>query len=396
MKNKSLGISEDEIQYYRLAALLHDIGHYPFSHVMEKSVSNYYTLQTINSNSHRNGHSIQEYYSHDRLGRQIILKDPGINQVLDSENISAKLISELLRPHSPEVRFPSLLNSDLDADRIDYLLRTAHLTALPYGLHDINYLISQFTVGGKNNRLCLPYKALAAADHFLISRYFQYKQIVYHKTTSGIEKILQDLIMALLDDDLDCTKSVIQDKIENGAWRDFNDHFILEKIKQIRNNDRILKIKADSILYRQPPKAIVSYEHLGTRDHQQGFASMVNELESLIPDLAKRYDIPEDLWEVVEIPINSITSMGSRMPVSEMLDPKESHYEQLGRSIFIKEDNDEPRTIMEMDNSLMKILSDHFLYILRLYVLFPDIVSLGRREDIKQHIISRLRHIPFA
>lgn len=395
MKNKNLDISEDEIQLYRLAALLHDIGHYPFSHTMENIVSNYYNSQKIKSNSHGNGHSTQEYYSHERLGRKIILKDPAINKVLDSEGISAKSIAELLRPRGPEVRLSNILNSDLDADRIDYLLRTAHLTALPYGLHDINYLISQVNVGGEKNRLCLSYKALTAADHFLLSRYFQYKQIIYHKTVTGVEKIFQDLIAALLDDDLDCTKSAILEMIASNSLRDFDDHFILEKIRQIRNNDKILKIKADSILYRQPPKEIVSYENLGTRDHRHGFASMVSELENFMPKLAKKYNIPEDLWEVVQIPMNSVTTMGSSVPISSMIDPSKRDYEQFGRSIFIKKDSDEPRPIMEMDTSLMKVLSDQYLYVFRLYVLFPDDVSLGKREDIRQYTISRLQHIPF-
>ncbi len=394
--NKGVDISPDEFQIYRLAALLHDVGHYPFSHIMERAIKKYYSVPKISPPHNPPVREDSIYYLHGSVGEKIIEEDPNIQKVFEEEKIDPEAVSEIYSSRSPKVRFPNLISSDLDADRIDYLLRTAHLTALPYGSHDAEYLISQISFDDISKKLCLPYKAIAAVDHFLLSRYFQYKQIIYQKTAYAIERILQDVFIHILDSEVDCTKSAIVDMIKNGGWRNFDDAFLLSKVRGLfdQTSDPVVKLKAQSILYRHPPKIIVSHEYLGRRDEIEGFEAIIRNLEDTVNQLSNSYKIPRELWQVIPIPISAITSMGGTVPVSSMIDIKKQDTELYGKSIFIKKTpQSSPVVIMEVNNSLMHALSEQYLFGVQLYILFPDDESLNRRDEIRKDILQILPHI---
>jgi hypothetical protein len=158
--NLDLKLDSTRIQAYRLAGLLHDIGHYPFSHAMEEAIQNYRANALL-----KPGQAIK-IINHEVVGKQILDKDPEITEILHKFKIEPTSVSAIFNRSQPDT-LTNLISSDLDADRIDYLLRTAYFSGLPYGGIDLEYLLTQLRLD-KEGRLCLTRKAICAADHFLL------------------------------------------------------------------------------------------------------------------------------------------------------------------------------------------------------------------------------------
>jgi HD superfamily phosphohydrolase len=155
-----------------------------------------------------------------------LTQDSELREVLTNAGYEPTDISSGFRRVNPP-RLTNLISSDLDADRIDYLLRTAHHTGLPYGSVDIDYFLSQMRVD-ERDRICITPRALRTADHFLLSRYFDYQQVPYHKTVAALELVLKDVIAELLEQEkIDGSAEWVSRTVVNGEWPDFDDGLIL-------------------------------------------------------------------------------------------------------------------------------------------------------------------------
>ena len=169
IQNTEQHISDEEYELYRLAGLMHDIGHYPFSHTFENAVSKFYQKQSQPklfieplATDDDTGQplpldgNVQPINSlkHEEVGWMLLETDPEIKDVLTKYAIDARAIHEIFSRDSSDARtlprFANLISSDLDADRIDYLSRTARHTGLPYGSVDIDYLLSQMKLDSQN------------------------------------------------------------------------------------------------------------------------------------------------------------------------------------------------------------------------------------------------------
>src|ERR1700674_3976075 len=134
-------LTDDQIQLYRVAGLLHDIGHYPFSHVMDHAVRNFYLESMVDPQRSQSegaatnpskGNGPMEGLSHERVATVILDHDPSVREVLKRFSIDPKSVADIITRANPEESpaLGNLISSDLDADKIDYLLRTANSTGL--------------------------------------------------------------------------------------------------------------------------------------------------------------------------------------------------------------------------------------------------------------------------
>lgn len=170
---------ERVVQSMRLAALLHDCGHLPFSHTFE----NKYKDENIN----------HEYFSKCLITKSMlrdILSNNGYNP-----NTIASIIEGQPRITDPDFRtfiilYP-LLSSEFDADRMDYLLRDSYFTGVPYGKFDLDRICNLITM--KDDLLCFDEKAQTAVEDFLFSRYQMYRIVYIHKTVICYELILHKI-----------------------------------------------------------------------------------------------------------------------------------------------------------------------------------------------------------
>jgi len=164
------------------AALLHDIGHGPFSHAFEK----------VTGDSHES--RTQEIILDENTEVSAILRDydPKLPDLLapifgeEDENEDDNDKTTALRPE-----LAAIVSSQLDADRFDYLLRDSHASGTNYGDFDLPWLIHHLFVDEERGRLYLSRKALLTAEAYVFARHHMYSTVYFHKTTRAAEKMLQ-------------------------------------------------------------------------------------------------------------------------------------------------------------------------------------------------------------
>ncbi len=397
-------IKDRQIQVYRLAGLLHDAGHYPFSHAMEQAVRDHYSNQLYmpkDDQAHQTRgvpSDLLRLADHEAVGKEILQQDTEIRRILTKARIKPEDVYRVFTREGVDV-FTNLVSSDLDADRIDYLLRTTHATGLPYGSVDLDYLLSQFRL--HDNELCLTAKAIRAVEHLLLSRFFTYMLVAYHRTVTAFELVLKDVIAILLEEEiLDCRAPAMLDRISTGAWAQFDDGHVLDKIRTLAANppNESAATKANVILERHPPALLAEFEVLGDRaSRKRDFSIARFALRDRVPSYAEHFGIDRSLWYLWAKDI-ALTKIGARLPVSEgfltTTDLQDSAHE--GKALFeqsiriLKSDATITQPIMELDQSLMRILSDYAYYSLRLYVLLPP-NKQDRKPEIRDYVRNDLR-----
>lgn len=155
------------------AALLHDIGHGPFSHLFEKLTG----------------------LRHERWVERIITSpESGVYQILTSRNPTwpARIASIIVGGWEGQPFVAELISSQMDVDRMDYLLRDSQMCGVTYGQVDLERLIQTLTV--VDGHVALTDKGIHSAEEFLLARYFMYWNVYFHKATRSIETILEKLM----------------------------------------------------------------------------------------------------------------------------------------------------------------------------------------------------------
>lgn len=183
-------------QLVRFSALLHDVGHGPFSHVAEE-------LMPMDDAGKRFEH---EHYSAAIIRtklKDVIEKHP----LNDNYRLQADEIANLLEGKSRAKRslfWREALTGQLDADRMDYLLRDSHHAGVQYGRFDLERIISTLTIapgiGDSGARLAVSEGGLHAAESVILARYFMFTQVYFHKTRLAYDVVVQRLLAYLLPD----------------------------------------------------------------------------------------------------------------------------------------------------------------------------------------------------
>lgn len=151
-------IEEDKKTEIKAATLLHDVGHGPFSHVTENVINKY---------TRRRHDDVKE-----------ILGKGEIREVLSKYGISP---GNLVKHIKGETSLGQILSSEIDVDRMDYLVRDAHYTGVAFGVVDYNRLINQMNF--YEDRLVINYGGLKAAESLLVSRFWMNTSVYYHHVT---------------------------------------------------------------------------------------------------------------------------------------------------------------------------------------------------------------------
>ncbi|AGM24747.1 HD domain-containing protein [Spiroplasma chrysopicola] len=167
----------------KLAGLMHDIGHGPFSHTFEQI-----GIVTKTKISHENYSSLI-----------ISSSTTEVNQILQKylNPSEIKELCEMIEGNHQDPILSSLVSSQIDADRMDYLLRDAMTSGVAYGHLDWQWIIRNVTI--MENKLVFPEKVLYAIESYLIGRYHMYQQIYLHPISLGFDLTFRQLFQRLYD-----------------------------------------------------------------------------------------------------------------------------------------------------------------------------------------------------
>lgn len=152
-------------------ALLHDLGHGPFSHIFER-VSG---------------------IRHEEMTRRVIEdSDSDVHRILREYDIELPQRLVLFLEGRPRRSFfNDIISSELDADRFDYLLRDNLMTGSQYGGFDLGWLLRALTIDESTNCLAVSHKGISAVEDYLQSRYHMYKNVYFHKVVRSAEGMLK-------------------------------------------------------------------------------------------------------------------------------------------------------------------------------------------------------------
>jgi uncharacterized protein len=172
-----LGLSVRDAETVRAAALLHDLGHGPFSHTFDGPM-----VEVLG-----HGHEARSR----RAIRGTDVPD-SVGRILEKHGVDPTTVADLVDPPrrgGPPRVLRAILSSAVDADRIDYLQRDAHYTGVAHGAIDAVRLLE--TLRAVDDRLVFAEKGRSAVEGFLVGRALMYSTVYFHKTVRAAEMMAQ-------------------------------------------------------------------------------------------------------------------------------------------------------------------------------------------------------------
>lgn len=202
---------KEDVQSLRIAALLHDIGHGPFSHLFEE------VLRENESNK----------LTHEIIGKKII-KESIIIDILGKYGYDTDYVCKLSFGESQKMFYDEIIAGSLSADIMDYLPRDSFFTGAEYGKVDYHRLISSLEVLS-NDHLGINKSAINSLESMLISRYQMFKAVYFHKTVRAGEVMLLHSLMSA-DKQLNFSNFCIEE------YLDYTDEKTIDIICSLKEN----------------------------------------------------------------------------------------------------------------------------------------------------------------
>ena len=241
-------ISDDDALAVKVAALLHDVGHGPFSHVIESALD----------------------FHHEDFTVDAVLDETGeIGSALKRHSATlANDVADIVRGNFRRMALGQLVSSQLDVDRMDYLLRDTLMTGVKYGIYDLEWVLKSIEIDEERDQLYVSAAGIHAVEDYLQARYYMFRQVYFHRTLRAAEAVLCSTLKRALTlfgekGDVWCADGTAMESVLAGKKLSLSEHLSLDDsdfifhIKQwSTSEDPTLADLASSFINRRLFKAL--------------------------------------------------------------------------------------------------------------------------------------------
>jgi hypothetical protein len=301
-----IDVGESVKEEIAIAALLHDIAHAPFSHSSERIVKKYLRM------------------GHERV--EVFLKGSVIEDVLEEMGYSLRRISAHISGKSGF----EIVSGDIDADRMDYLVRDSHYTGVAYGVFDISRLMK--TVRFDDGKMIITEKGLRAAESLLISRFMMYPTVYYHHVCRIARKMYEKALENAIEEGfLRAEELTVMDDCEILSLLKNSGGYSKEMM------DRILSRKLfKRAIYVNMDRVGLNVEKLSETRAEREIADMAGiDVKDVIVDIPQ-YEEVKEISATVEID-GKILTLEDCSPIVKSL--KEAQKESWKLGVYTPEEN---------------------------------------------------------
>jgi uncharacterized protein len=302
LTRKGVEITAQEQQAAKIAILLHDVGHGPYSHALEQVIA--------------------EGVHHEKISLLIIEE---LNKKFDGKLQTAL---EIFNGSYHKKFLHQLVSGQLDVDRMDYLTRDSFFTGVIEGSVAYDRILKMITV--HNGELMVEEKGIYSIEKFLIARRLMYRQVYLHKTVVSAEQMLQRIIKRAKFVGAQCQLPLnifINEPLKNVTLEQFcsiDDADIMMAIKTWCNNDdKVLSILCKGVLDRELLKVKFVDSYYDDAALQDKRASISNQLginEEDVKWLVYAGEVGNSTYNFDENPIKILYKDGSIKNISEVDD----------------------------------------------------------------------------
>lgn len=323
LKDKGF-LSSDDVSNVRLAGLLHDIGHGPFSHLFEEVLER------------------KKKISHEEIGKKLILETE-VGDSISKSGFDKKFLSELAFGNSKHLFMNEIISGGLSADIMDYLPRDGYFTGAEHAKIDFRRIIQ--SLGVYEKKLSLDKSALYSFESMMISRYQMFKAVYFHKTVRSAEVMLLES-MSLADDELGFTN------FDPDIFIQLTDEFVISRL-----------------IMMSPKSAEIKKARQLAEDYQRRrllkcvFEKILTGME--MPDAKKTVEIRKEISKKTNIDESEIYVDSSRTP-SIPLTPSKKESQSI---ILTSKKGSIPKEAYELPISEIPLVSaiSGFMNMLRVY-----------------------------
>jgi uncharacterized protein len=252
----------------RAAALLHDVGHGPFSHAMEKVLGVHHEQMTMNA---------------------VTAAETALNATLKSFSAEMPLrVASIVDGTFKPVALAQLVSSQLDVDRMDYLLRDSLMTGAKYGFYDLEWIINALQIDQEADRIYVSARGLHAVEEYLQARYYMFRQVYFHRTLRSAEAVLRSALRRAVElirngRDVWCVELSAFEKMLRGERLSVTEHLSMDDSDVIfhmkqwqQSSDKVLSDLSHRFVDRRLLKAIdLDMPHDERQDFLQTAKSVV-------------------------------------------------------------------------------------------------------------------------
>lgn len=267
----SKNLDEYDQKLLKISALLHDVGHSPYSHDSEDVITRY-TKET-----------------HEDIGR--ILDKETISSILEDIDLKKRDILDIISVKNP---LGKILNGSIDIDKMDYLVRDSYYTGVTYGIIDLYRLVQEITFF--DDTLVIEDGGLQAVESLCVSRFLMSRAVYYHHVSRIAESMLKKALIDLLENK----------KVDPFVLRDMDDYEIHMLLKSSNGypKDIITRIEQRNLFKRALYQDISVLDEKMVREYKTNIEKYETEIAQ-VAGLDVKYvvlDIPEYKKNKFDIP----------------------------------------------------------------------------------------------